>query len=51
MNKNDNINLRSPKMRDTIGRPPHWFVRYGTMLVALILSIFGAIGYFLYTMI
>ena len=50
MNKNDNINLRSPKMRETIGRPPHWFVRYGTVLVALALLALGAAGYCFYAM-
>lgn len=48
MDKNDNINLRSPKMRETIGRPPHWFVRYGTVIVALALLALGAVGYYLY---
>ena len=47
MNKNDNINLRSPKMRETIGRPPHWFVRYGTLILAFILLALGAVGYYL----
>ena len=48
INKNDNINLRSSKMRETIGCPPHWFVRYGTIIVALILLVLGAVGYYLY---
>ncbi len=36
-------------MRETIGRPPHWFVRYGTALVALALLALGAVGYCFYT--
>lgn len=31
-------------MRETIGRPPHWFVRYSTMIVALALLALGAAG-------
>ena len=40
----------SQLMRETIGRPPHWFVRYGTVLMALSLLALGAVGYCFYAM-
>ena len=44
MNKDiENIDIRSQKVRDIIGQEPPWFIRYGTITIALMLVLFAVV--------
>ena len=33
----EKIEIRSEKVRNIIGEKPHWFIRYGTIVIAFLL--------------
>jgi len=33
----EKIEIRSEKVRNIIGEEPHWFIRYGTIVIAFLL--------------
>ena len=42
----DNIELRSEKTRQIIGMVPSGIVRYGTLIIAVIIAVLLAVSYF-----
>ena len=45
MTEEDNIELRSEDVQEIMGRPPSWIVRWGTMLIFLILCVLIYLSY------
>ena len=43
--EHENIELKSGEVQEILGTPPRWIIRWGTVLIFLLLGVLAAIGY------